>query len=146
MGTKTTEQQIKKITDLYKKEKGDFSGRGYKDFEQGLEFNDDVVNKKTLAQLNDRGYNLTKRGNKYFRDGKDVTDLFDKYKDQAITNWFFRDNGQMYNSLVYELGGQVEASDFLLRAGIDGIDYPAGSLSGIKGSKDHRRCVNNAQR
>jgi hypothetical protein len=41
---------------------------------------------------------------------------------------------ELYEGLVGALGSQKEASLFLRRAGIDGIKYPAGTLSGIKGS------------
>lgn len=40
--------------------------------------------------------------------------------------------GLIYKALAYDLGSQKAASDFLLKAGIDGIDYPAGTLSGVK--------------
>jgi hypothetical protein len=36
-----------------------------------------------------------------------------------------------YKALRDIFGGEKQASDFLLRAGIDGIKYPAGSLSGV---------------
>lgn len=43
------------------------------------------------------------------------------------------DGGNLYNQLSTWLGGDEATSDFLLRAGIDGIDYPAGTLSGGTG-------------
>jgi diguanylate cyclase (GGDEF)-like protein len=39
---------------------------------------------------------------------------------------------EMYHQLVDITGSPKAASDFLLKAGIDGIDYPAGSLSGVE--------------
>lgn len=39
---------------------------------------------------------------------------------------------ELYKELAKEYGSDKEASLFLLRAGIDGIKYPAGSLSGMK--------------
>jgi hypothetical protein len=45
------------------------------------------------------------------------------------------DVDNLYNNLSHAFGSQKEASLFLLRADIDGIRYPAGTLSGIKGSK-----------
>ena len=42
---------------------------------------------------------------------------------------------EIYNYLSAELGGDKEASEFLLRAGIDGIKYPVNALSGGKGEK-----------
>ncbi len=52
------------------------------------------------------------------------------------TAGFGESKGQAtYQYLSDMLGSDKEASDFLLKAGIDGIDYPAGSLSGVKGSK-----------
>ena len=41
----------------------------------------------------------------------------------------------LYRQLENSFGSKKEASMFLSRAGIDGVEYPSGSLSGIKGSK-----------
>ncbi|MCE5293201.1 MAG: hypothetical protein LLF94_01130 [Chlamydiales bacterium] len=41
---------------------------------------------------------------------------------------------EVYGNLVDALGSKEEASKFLKGAGIDGIEYPSGTLSGIKGS------------
>jgi len=41
----------------------------------------------------------------------------------------------LYKRISKALGSDKAASDFLLKAGIDGIDYPAGSLSGGASSK-----------
>ena len=41
---------------------------------------------------------------------------------------------EFYQALSSQLGSDKEASLFLLRAGIDGIKYPSGTLSGIKDS------------
>jgi hypothetical protein len=41
----------------------------------------------------------------------------------------------LYRNLSQQLGSDKAASEFLLRAGIDGIDYPAGSISGVANSK-----------
>lgn len=54
-------------------------------------------------------------------------------KTHNITN---ATNGQMlYHQLNRVFGSDKEASMFLLRSGIDGIRYPAGTLSGVKNSK-----------
>lgn len=37
----------------------------------------------------------------------------------------------LYHALSASLGGDKEASEFLLRSGVDGIEYPAGTLSGV---------------
>lgn len=42
---------------------------------------------------------------------------------------------ELYRTIETKLGGKKEASLFLQRAGIDGIRYPAGTLSGVKNSK-----------
>jgi hypothetical protein len=41
----------------------------------------------------------------------------------------------LYHQLNRVFGSDKEASMFLLRSGIDGIRYPAGTLSGVKNSK-----------
>jgi hypothetical protein len=40
----------------------------------------------------------------------------------------------LYRDISKRLGSDKAASEFLLKSGIDGIDYPAGSLSGVKSS------------
>jgi len=50
-------------------------------------------------------------------------------------------NKSIYNDLVGIFGSPKEASLFLLRAGIDGIRYPSGSLSGIKDSDAYNYVV-----
>ncbi len=46
-----------------------------------------------------------------------------------------RTGQEAYKGLSGSLGGAQQASAFLKRAGIDGIKYPSGSLSGIKSDK-----------
>lgn len=41
---------------------------------------------------------------------------------------------EVYDNLVNSLGSQEEASKFLKKAGIDGIEYQVGTLSGVKDS------------
>jgi len=48
---------------------------------------------------------------------------------------------QLYNSLTRTTGSKEAASKFLNRAGIDGIRYPSGSLSGVKNSKHNNYVV-----
>ena len=51
------------------------------------------------------------------------------------------DGNKLYQSLSKIFGSDKEASLFLLRAGIDGIQYPTGTLSGVKDSKDFNYVV-----
>ena len=58
-----------------------------------------------------------------FKEGMDFV------KDTQLTG------AELYHRLSKQLGSDKEASMFLLRSGIDGIRYPAGTLSGVKNSK-----------
>ena len=61
-----------------------------------------------------------------------------------VANNLFRANrtGQeIYESISGQQGSDKAASEFLLRAGIDGIKYPSGTLSGVKDSKDFNYVV-----
>jgi GNAT superfamily N-acetyltransferase len=53
-----------------------------------------------------------------------------KEAEQAVRDSDWGD--QLYTDLSFALGSDKEASQFLLRAGIDGIRYPTGTLSGGK--------------
>lgn len=66
-----------------------------------------------------------------------ANDLFVPYKVQISkrlfgTDWKSFKGRDVYQELSNVLGSDKEASLFLLRAGIDGIKYPAGTLSGQK--------------
>jgi len=66
---------------------------------------------------------------------KDVENLFTKFNPQPDINEQLGidiHGKELYDLLENKLGSDKEASLFLLRAGIDGIKYPAGTLSGVK--------------
>ena len=52
-------------------------------------------------------------------------------------------NNNLYTELSAFLGGDKEASLFLLRAGIDGIKYKAGTLSGFEGQEGYNYVIFN---
>lgn len=61
--------------------------------------------------------------------------IFDHYSDEIgqLRARLKGGRGQgIYKTLSREFGSDKAASDFLLKNGIDGIRYPAGSLSGVK--------------
>ncbi|MBP7654683.1 hypothetical protein KA977_14780, partial [Candidatus Dependentiae bacterium] len=59
---------------------------------------------------------------------------FEEDIDYNFKVWAGRSGAIAYHRLIEELGSPKEASLFLLRAGIDGIKYSAGTLSNIKDS------------
>jgi len=67
--------------------------------------------------------------------------FIDEWVENAITDIYrYSNSGNiLYKKLSRYLGSDKQASLFLLRAGIDGIRYPAGSLSGMKdrGAKNY---------
>ena len=73
----------------------------------------------------------------------ELQDVFNlRLKNDDIANKGKGFNGEnIYRAISNTLGSDREASLFLLRAGIDGIRYPAGTLSGIKDSKDYNYVV-----
>ena len=56
--------------------------------------------------------------------------LIDKSdRSYSIDEYMSKDGATLYKKISQELGGDKAASEFLLRAGIDGIKYPAESIS-----------------
>ena len=78
--------------------------------------------KTIIKQANDEGLRLG-RYESVLKSGR-----VDEYVDKG---WIGRGQN-IYEELTSKFGSDKEASLFLLRSGIDGIRYPAGSLSGIK--------------
>jgi hypothetical protein len=70
---------------------------------------------------------------------KKISDAFEKEKGYEFTFDTQDDGNIIYNMLSDELGGDEQASKFLLKSGIDGIDYPAGTISGYtkKGARNY---------
>ena len=63
-----------------------------------------------------------------------------RVKEYQEKGWIGRGQN-IYEELADKLGSEQEASKFLSRAGIDGIRYPSGSLSGVKNSKHNNYVV-----
>jgi len=72
--------------------------------------------------------------------GRKIAKQFEKEKPINEWEWWAKDvrrgkassAKELYKDMSTVLGSDKEASMFLLRAGIDGIEYPAGTLSGVK--------------
>lgn len=86
----------------------------------------------------EKGIKNTQR-NKILQQAKKngLNDLFYEENGKLYSRGWGGDNvdgGYTYKKISKIIGSDKAASEFLLRAGIDGIDYPAGSLSGAKGN------------
>jgi len=84
---------------------------------------DKAPSKSTIKKIVSQG----RKENKIYR-------RMEKWVDEDVTPEYTTTGygEQIYGELSSLFGSQKQASLFLLRAGIDGIRYPAGSLSGMK--------------
>jgi len=110
-----------------------------------------IKNKKKLEQYLEKNYlyktNIWKNGNEDLLDWhgdvtKEQLNKIDKYTNERIKRKMYEQSlnlsgekkplsgSSLYRAIALALGTEREASLFLLRAGIDGIKYPAGTLSG----------------
>ena len=128
-GKKNTEAQLRKIQARAKKE--GLSLKPITEIKDGMK----VQGEGTI------GVKESEFGEKYTLE-MDSGAIFSLSKEDA---WRLigevKTGGNLYQSITQELGSDKEASLFLLRAGIDGIKYPTGTLSGIKNSKDFNYVV-----
>ena len=101
---------------------------------------DEVKNKVTpviLKDVKDKYIVVTDEYNNYFVEDKSGYRYSTAYSEKVFAEEYIEDeinkklqNGEkIYNSLVSLLGGQKEVSLFLLENGIDGVKYPAESIS-----------------
>lgn len=101
---------------------------------------DKPVPVKVITRLKDQSVKeeLNKRG-KFTILNSWVETFENAEKDKA--NVLRKDGNALYASLASSMGGKKEASLFLLRAGIDGIRYESGTLSGMKEPVAHNYVV-----
>jgi hypothetical protein len=103
---------------------------GTRNFVDGLTgLSKDAFHKK----LQDRGF-VVKGGRVFNPSGKELPkEILEAQREQWGASMVYRDAGHFYRDLAHMLGSDREASMVLKRAGIDGIRYPQGSLSGGSG-------------
>jgi len=101
--------------------------------------NDTRISKIDFDRMADLGSKMATKGNLPPAEMAEWKKLRETYKKDRYRLYPGESGEDIYRKLSQIAGGKKEASLFLQRAGIDGIRYPAGSLSGIKdtGAKNY---------